>query len=170
MVLFPAIEVVSRLFGTTGIVASPVLVQHLTLYIGFSGAIIASRRNKLLSLSNSLLFNNDNQIVWAKIIAKVTTIVVVTVLALGAWNLVMIEKEFPTDIAPFIPRWVALLIMPIGFASIAFHMIYNSYSESKNRRAKPPRPINIGAPLNKENRIAAINMYGKRFISLKTSH
>ena len=82
MVLFPAIEVVSRLFGTTGIVASPVLVQHLTLYIGFSGAIIASRRNKLLSLSNSLLFNYDNQIVWAKIIAKVTTIVVVTVLAL----------------------------------------------------------------------------------------
>ena len=133
MVLFPAIEVVSRLFGTTGIVASPVLVQHLTLYIGFSGAIIASRTNKLLSLSNSLLFNYDNQIVWAKIIAKVTTIVVVTVLALGAWNLVMIEKEFPTDIAPFIPRWVALLIMPIGFASIAFHMIYNSYSELKNR-------------------------------------
>ena len=133
MVLFPAIEVVSRLFGTTGIVASPVLVQHLTLYIGFSGAIIASRRNKLLSLSNSLLFNYDNQIVWAKIIAKVTTIVVVTVLALGAWNLVMIEKEFPTDIAPFIPRWVALLIMPIGFASIAYHMIYNSYSKLKNR-------------------------------------
>ena len=133
MVLFPAIEVVSRLFGTTGIVASPVLVQHLTLYIGFSGAIIASRRNKLLSLSNSLLFNYDNQIVWPKIIAKVTTIVVVTVLALGAWNLVVIEKEFPTDIAPFIPRWVALLIMPIGFASIAFHMIYNSYSKLKNR-------------------------------------
>ena len=133
MVLFPAIEVVSRLFGTTGIVASPVLVQHLTLYIGFSGAIIASRRNKLLSLSNSLLFNYDNQIVWPKIIAKVTTIVVVTVLALGAWNLVMIEKEFPADIAPFIPIWVALLIMPIGFASIAFHMIYNSYSKLKNR-------------------------------------
>lgn len=84
-------------------------------------------------MSNSLLFNYDNQIVWAKIIAKVTTIVVVTVLALGAWNLVMIEKEFPTDIAPFIPRWVALLIMPIGFASIAFHMIYNSYSKLKNR-------------------------------------
>ena len=133
MVLFPAIEVVSRLFGTTGIVASPVLVQHLTLYIGFSGAIIASRRNKLLSLSNSLLFNYDNQIVWPIIIAKVTTIVVVAVLALGAWNLVIIEKEFPTDIAPFIPRWVALLIMPIGFASIAFHMIYNSFSELKNR-------------------------------------
>ena len=133
MVFFPAIEVISRFFGTTGIVASPVLVQHLTLYIGFSGAIIASRRNKLLSLSNSLLFNNDNQIEWPKIIAKVTTIIVVAILSLGAWDLVMIEKEYPTNIAPFIPRWVALLIMPIGFISISLHMIHNSYSELKNR-------------------------------------
>ena len=131
--MFPAIEVISRLFGTTGIVASPVLVQHLTLYIGFSGAIIASRRNKLLSLSNSLLFNNEDQIDWSNIIAKITTIVIVTVLSLGAWNLVMIEMEFPVDIAPFLPRWVALLIMPVGFATISLHMIHNSYSKLKNR-------------------------------------
>ena len=45
----------------------------------------------------------------------------------------MIEKEYPTNIAPFIPRWVALLIMPIGFISISLHMIHNSYSELKNR-------------------------------------
>ncbi|MEE3196189.1 MAG: TRAP transporter large permease subunit [Candidatus Neomarinimicrobiota bacterium] len=133
LVIFPAIEVVSRLFGTTGIVASPVLVQHLTLYIGFSGAIIASRRNKLLSLSNSLLFNNEDQIDWSNIIAKITTIVIVIVLSLGAWNLVMIEMEFPVDIAPFLPRWVALLIMPVGFATISLHMIHNSYSKLKNR-------------------------------------
>ena len=109
------------------------LVQHLTLYIGFSGAIIASRRNKLLSLSNSLLFNNEDQIDWSNIIAKITTIVIVTVLSLGAWNLVMIEMEFPVDIAPFLPRWVALLIMPVGFATISLHMIHNSYSKLKNR-------------------------------------
>ena len=109
------------------------LVQHLTLYIGFSGAIIASRRNKLLSLSNSLLFNNEDQIDWSNIIAKITTIVIVIVLSLGAWNLVMIEMEFPVDIAPFLPRWVALLIMPVGFATISLHMIHNSYSKLKNR-------------------------------------
>ena len=45
----------------------------------------------------------------------------------------MIEKEYPTNIAPFIPRWVALLIMPIGFISISLHMIHNSYFELKNR-------------------------------------
>jgi len=110
-----------------------VLVQHLTLYIGFSGAIIASRRNKLLSLSNSLLFNNEDQIDWSNIIAKITTIFIVIVLSLGAWNLVMIEMEFPVDIAPFLPRWVALLIMPVGFATISLHMIHNSYSKLKNR-------------------------------------
>ena len=56
-------------------------------------------------------------------------------LSLGAWNLVMIEMEFPVDIAPFLPRWVALLIMPFGFATISLHMIHNSYSKLKNRIA-----------------------------------
>ena len=37
--------------------ASQTLVSHLTLLIGFSGAIIASRDNKLLSLSNTTLFD-----------------------------------------------------------------------------------------------------------------
>ena len=45
----------------------------------------------------------------------------------------MIEMEFPVDIAPFFPRWVALLIMPVGFATISLHMIHNSYSKLKNR-------------------------------------
>ena len=45
----------------------------------------------------------------------------------------MIEMEFPVDIAPFLPRWVALLIMPVGFATISLHMIHNSYSKLKNR-------------------------------------
>ena len=127
-VLLPSVEVVSRLFGTTGIVASPVLVQHFTLWIGFSGAILASRRNKLLSLSNTPLFNNENRLFWLNIFQKITTIVIVLFLSIGAWDLVKIEMDYPINIAPFIPRWTALLIMPIGFLAIAIDMIHNSYS------------------------------------------
>ena len=115
LVLLPSVEVISRLFGTTGIVASPVLVQHFTLWIGFSGAILASRRNKLLSLSNTPLFNNENRLFWLNIFQKITTIVIVLFLSIGAWDLVKIEMDYPINIAPFIPRWTALLIMLLGF-------------------------------------------------------
>ena len=92
LVLLPAIEVLTRLFGTTGVVASPVLVQHLTLWIGFLGAMVAARRNRLLSLTSTPLFSSEGKIDWFKFMAKVTTIFIVMALAYGAWELVKVEK------------------------------------------------------------------------------
>jgi len=133
LVLLPAIEVLTRLFGTTGVVASPVLVQHLTLWIGFLGAMVAARRNRLLSLTSTPLFSSEEKIDWFKFMAKVTTIFIVMALAYGAWELVKVEKEFPVDIAPFLSRWVAQLIMPTGFFVVAIHMLMNSYETWRDR-------------------------------------
>lgn len=133
LVLLPAIEVLTRLFGTTGVVASPVLVQHLTLWIGFLGAMVAARRNRLLSLASTPLFSSEEKIDWFKFMAKVTTIFIVMALAYGAWELVKVEKEFPVHIAPFLFRWVAQLIMPIGFFVVAIHMVMNSYETWRDR-------------------------------------
>tara|TARA_Y100000590_G_scaffold14828_3_gene17851 strand:+ start:19477 stop:21261 length:1785 start_codon:yes stop_codon:yes gene_type:complete len=133
LVLLPAIEVLTRLFGTTGVVASPVLVQHLTLWIGFLGAMVAARRNRLLSLTSTPLFSSEKKIDWFKFMAKVTTIFIVMALAYGAWELVKVEKEFPVDIAPFLSRWVAQLIMPIGFFVVAIYMVMNSYETWRDR-------------------------------------
>ncbi len=133
LVLLPAIEVLTRLFGTTGVVASPVLVQHLTLWIGFLGAMVAARRNRLLSLTSTPLFSSEEEIDWFKFMAKVTTIFIVMALAYGAWELVKIEKEFPVHIAPFLFRWVAQLIMPVGFLLVAIHMVMNSYETWRDR-------------------------------------
>ena len=133
LVLLPAIEVLTRLFGTTGVVASPVLDQHLTLWIGFLGAMVAARRNRLLSLTSTPLFSSEGKIDWFKFMAKVTTIFIVMALAYGAWELVKVEKEFPVHIAPFLFRWVAQLIMPVGFLLVAIHMVMNSYETWRDR-------------------------------------
>ncbi len=133
LVLLPAIEVLTRLFGTTGVVASPMLVQHLTLWIGFLGAMVAARRNRLLSLTSTPLFSSEGKIDWFKFMAKVTTIFIVMALAYGAWELVKVEKEFPVHIAPFLFRWVAQLIMPVGFLLVAIHMVMNSYETWRDR-------------------------------------
>lgn len=133
LVFLPAIEVMTRLFGTTGVVASPVLVQHLTLWIGFLGAIVATRRNKLLSLTKAPLFSFESKNNWLNFIAKVTTIFIVLALAYGAWDLVKVEKEYPVEIAPFLDRWFAQSIMPVGFLLIAFYLVVNSYKNVLHR-------------------------------------
>jgi tripartite ATP-independent transporter DctM subunit len=133
LVLLPAFEVITRLFGTTGVVASPVLVQHLTLWIGFSGAVIAARRNKLLALTREPLFAVNSTINWSKFLAKIITAFLVLALAYGSWELVKIEMAYPVNIAPFLPRWVAQLVMPMGLLLIAVHLIMNGYNKWRNR-------------------------------------
>jgi len=133
LVLLPALEVITRLFGTTGVVASPVLVQHLTLWIGFAGAVIAARRNKLLALTREPLFAVNPIINWSKFLAKIITVFLVLALAYGSWELVKIEMAYPVNIAPFLPRWVAQLVMPIGLFLIAVHLIMNGYDKWRNR-------------------------------------
>ena len=133
LVLLPAFEVITRLFGTTGVVASPVLVQHLTLWIGFSGAVIAARRNKLLALTREPLFAVNSTINWSKLLAKIITAFLVLALAYGSWELVKIEMAYPVNIAPFLPRWVAQLVMPMGLFLIAVHLIMNGFNKWRNR-------------------------------------
>lgn len=133
LVLLPATEVITRLFGSTGVVASSVLVQHFTLWIGFAGAVIATRRNKLLSLTTKPLFESETKINWFKYVGKITTIFIVLALAYGSWELVKIEMAYPVKIAPFLSRWSAQMVMPIGFILIAIHLFMNGYDSWKNR-------------------------------------
>ena len=133
LVSLPFIEVVSRIFGSTGVVASSVLVQHLTLWIGFFGAVIASRKNRLLSLTSYPLFSNEEKINLKNFLAKTISIFVVICLGYGALALVQVEKEFPVNISPLISRWGAQIVMPLGFLLIAFHMLQNSYKSLLNR-------------------------------------
>ena len=133
MTLLPAIETLTRFFNFNSIPASQVIVQHLTLWIGFVGAILASKKNKLLALTRDSIFQKEKNIDLGKWIAKATTFLVLVSLALGSWQLVRVEMEYPMDIAPGIPRWFAQIIMPLGFGLMAIHIFLNSYKKNIHR-------------------------------------
>lgn len=127
LALLPAIETISRIFKTTGIPASSVLVQHLTLWIGFIGAVLAARQNKLLALTTRPLFEPETTLHPGRWLAKTVSFIVLLSLMWGSWELVKVEFQFPNDIAPNIPRWVSQLIMPVGFGLIAVQIYMRSY-------------------------------------------
>ena len=133
MAILPLIETIARVFGVLSIPASQVLVQHFTLWIGFLGAVLAARQNKLLALTQKPLLIKDENFHFGRWIAKVVTFVVLVALAWGSWELVKVEMEYPIDIAPNIPRWFAQLIMPMGFTLIAIQVYLNSYHKQHYR-------------------------------------
>ena len=133
MTILPFFESFSRFLNINSVPASQILVQHFTLWIGFLGAILAARQNKLLSLIQQPLFAKDTEFHFGKWIAKVVTFIVLLILAWGSWELVQVEIKYPIDIAPNIPRWMAQLIMPIGFLLMAFQIYINSYATQQYR-------------------------------------
>ena len=133
MTLLPVLETGARLFNTNGIPASQVLVQHFTLWIGFLGAVLATRQNKLLALTREPLFDEAEKPQLGKWIAKVTTFLVLVALTWGSWELLKVEMQYPIDIAPNIPRWLAQIIMPIGFGLMAVQVYFKSYKKHIHR-------------------------------------
>ena len=133
MTALPLLETITRFLSINSIPASQILVQHLTLWIGFVGAVLAAKQNKLLALTRESIFQKETQVNPGKWLAKVTTFLVLVCLALGSWDLVKVEMEYPINIAPIIPRWFAQIIMPLGFGLMALHIYLNSYKKSLHR-------------------------------------
>ncbi len=127
LAFLPAFETVSRLFGGSGVPASPVLVQHMTLWIGFVGAVLATRQNKLLALTTKPLFQADEEFHFGRWIAKNISFIVIVSLMWGSWSLFKVEFQYPVDIAPNIPRWFVQMIMPVGFTLMAIQVFYRSF-------------------------------------------
>jgi C4-dicarboxylate transporter, DctM subunit len=125
MVALPLAEiVVRRLFGV-GVPGSGPFVQHLTLWIGFLGAAIAAREGKLLALATGTFVPER----WRRattVFASAMAACMSTILAMGAVELVISERETGTIIAANVPAWVAQLALPIGFALIALRLAWKA--------------------------------------------
>ncbi len=130
IVLVPAFEALTRLFNISIIPGAPIWTQHLTLWIAFIGAMIASQNNKLLSLTNKPLFSHDRSYNIGKFIARATSVIIVIALMVASIELIKVEFQYPVSVVPGVPRWAAQIIMPIGFAIIAIQLLYLS-SNSK---------------------------------------
>jgi len=130
IVLIPATEALTRIFNVSIIPGAPIWTQHLTLWIAFVGAMIASQNNKLLSLTSKSLFTRDRSYNIGKFIARTMSVIVVLSLMIASIDLIKWEYIYPVNVVPGVPRWASQIIMPIGFAIIAFQLLYLS-SNSK---------------------------------------
>ena len=135
LISLPVLEVVARFFGTTAITSSRMVVQHLTLWVGFFGAVLASSRGKLLSLSSSNLFEPESSFSIKHFIAKSTSLIILISLFWGSIQLVTVEYQYPVNISPLISRWFAQSIMPISLMLMSVILFFKSYSSLKNRFA-----------------------------------
>ena len=119
----PVLELVLRALFNTGIPGTFGYVQHLTLWVAFLGAMIASREKRHISLSTGAEYLPPR-------LKAITGTVVAGMSALVAGGLSWASVQFirsetfsPERLGGWLPIWVAELILPIAFAVIGTRFI-----------------------------------------------
>ena len=133
IVSFPVFQILSRFIGFFSIPASQEIVQHMTLWIAFIGAVLAARSNRLLAIVREPIFNKSSEFRISHFLVHMCSVGVVFVLAISYLKMIQIGIEYPEFIAPFITVWFAQSIIPIGLLLIWYHMIMTSSSRLNYR-------------------------------------
>ncbi len=133
MALLPLIEIVYRNIATGGIPGSSVIVQHLTLLIAFTGAAIAAREGRLLSLTSGRALFKGKYGEFTRYYASAIGAAVSVGLFWASWQMVKIDYEYPINIIKGVPNWTAEAVMPIVFILIAVRLILKSSPRIKIR-------------------------------------
>jgi tripartite ATP-independent transporter DctM subunit len=124
MVVLPLLEIVWRRAFAHGLPGSGPIVQHLTLWVGFLGAAMAARDGKLLALATGTFIPPG---IWrraADILAAAFGACAAIILAWGAYQMVVIEREAGTTIGADIQAWIAQLVLPVAFALIPVRIVW----------------------------------------------
>ncbi len=125
MVLLPLAEIVARPLRLSIPGAGP-FTQHLTLWVAFLGAAVAAREGRLLSLATGEFVPAGAWRRAAKVFAAAVSAAVSALLFWACVELVISEREAGTVVAAGLPAWVAQLALPVGFALIAWRLVWRA--------------------------------------------
>jgi C4-dicarboxylate transporter DctM subunit len=143
MAAMPLIEIAGRKTVGGGIPGSIPIVQHLTLWITFLGAALAARSDRLLALSTGE-FVPERWRGRLRVFTAAAAAAVAVWLGVAALDLVRIEREAAEIVAWGVPVWVAMAIMPAGFALIAARLVWGAAPDWRGRAAAAAGPLAAG--------------------------
>ena len=133
IVSFPVFQILSRFIDLFSIPASQEIVQHMTLWIAFIGAVLAARSNRLLAVVREPVFKQSSEFNIGHFLVHSASVGIVFLLAVSYLKMIQIGIEYPEFIAPFITVWFAQSIIPVGLLLIWYHMIMTSSSRLNYR-------------------------------------
>ncbi|MEE2632653.1 MAG: TRAP transporter large permease subunit [Candidatus Neomarinimicrobiota bacterium] len=133
IISFPVFQILSRSIDFFSIPASQEIVQHMTLWIAFMGAVLAARSNRLLAVVREPVFKQSSEFNLGHFLVHAVSVGIVFLLAVSYLKMIQIGIQYPAFVAPFITVWFAQSIIPVGLFLIWYHMIMTSSSRFNYR-------------------------------------
>ena len=135
MVLLPLVEIVLRSLFRTSFFGSSAMVQQLTLVVGMVGGAVAAREGRLLSLSSAAAFLKGRWKIAAQFFSGSVAAALTSLLAAAGVQFVAAEKASGEILAYGVPLWIFQLLLPLGFAAIAWRLLWHASSNWRGRTA-----------------------------------
>ncbi len=119
MVALPVVQALARKLADTEIPSASIIVQHLTLWVGFLGALLAAGTGKHLALSTAEAIPEG----WPRrvtgLLTRITSAAVSALLAYASWKVVEADAGSGRTIVGSLPVSWSEAIMPFAFGVMA---------------------------------------------------
>jgi tripartite ATP-independent transporter DctM subunit len=124
MGLLPVFEMAMRGVTGSGIPGAQSFVQHLTLWVAFLGAMLATREGRHLSLSTDLKIFPDRIQHYGDLLAAAASTAVSAGLFWASWRFVKSEYDFSMGAGGhWLPAWALEAILPLAFLVMTLRMM-----------------------------------------------
>ncbi len=132
MVALPVVQAVARKVADTEIPSASVIVQHLTLWIGFLGALLAAGSGKHLALSTVEAIPKGWPRRVASLFTRVTSAAVCALLAYASWKVVEADAGSGRTVVGTFPVSWSEAIMPFAFSVMALRFAWRVGKEPQS--------------------------------------
>ncbi len=123
MIIFAVYQIVARnLFGE-GVVWIDPLLRTLVLWVGLSGAVVATRSDNHIRIDIFAKYFPAHLLKYVQRTAYFFTLCVCLIIAWHAARFVYSEYEYGTIAFSGIPAWITALIIPVSFSLIAIRYL-----------------------------------------------
>ncbi len=119
MIVLAVFQIISRNLFSEGVVWIDPLLRTLVLWIGLSGAIVATRQDNHIRID---IFTKYFPKHWLKIVHRLVYLFTLLICLLIAWHsarFVYSEYEYGTIAFASVPAWLTASIIPLSFFLIA---------------------------------------------------
>ncbi len=129
LVILAFAQVVARNLLGSGFSWGDIVVRQLVVWAGFLGAAIAASENRHLNLSVVEKILSPRMTALVGMFTKGFAMLVCLYFARESWIFVMMEKASGEEVLPFLSVWLAAIIIPVGYALLAFHFLIKAVED-----------------------------------------
>lgn len=127
MIVLGFVQVILRNFFDSGIASADILVRTLVLWVGFSGAVVATKKGRHIAIGALLRFVPSAGRWVVHVLISIATAVVCLVLAYASIKFILFERESGAFLFGNIPVWISEIIIPLTFCFLTYQFFVHAF-------------------------------------------